>query len=58
MNPFLERQAFVTRRQFFGRSAMGLGTAARQERGRPARRFVAWFLVRAGEPPALLSLQP
>ena len=57
MKPLLEHQAFLTRRQFFGRSAMGLGTA-RQERGRPARRFVAWFLVRAGEPPALLSLQP
>jgi len=28
MNPFLEAQAHYTRRQFFGRSAMGLGTAA------------------------------
>jgi hypothetical protein len=28
MNPFLEHQAFLTRRQFFGRGAMGLGTAA------------------------------
>ena len=28
MNHFLEHQAFLTRRQFFGRSAMGLGTAA------------------------------
>ena len=28
MNPLLNHQAFLTRRQFFGRSAMGLGTAA------------------------------
>src|SRR5438067_3844267 len=28
MNPQLERQAFLTRRQFFGRSAVGIGTAA------------------------------
>jgi len=28
MNPVHEHQAFLTRRQFFGRSAMGLGTAA------------------------------
>jgi len=28
MNPFLEHQALLTRRQFFGRSALGLGTAA------------------------------
>ncbi len=28
MNPLLEYQAYLTRRQFFGRSAMGLGTAA------------------------------
>jgi len=28
MNPFHETNAFFTRRQFFGRSAMGLGTAA------------------------------
>jgi hypothetical protein len=28
MNPLLEHHAFLTRRQFFGRSATGLGTAA------------------------------
>jgi hypothetical protein len=28
MNPHLERQALLTRRQFFGRGALGLGTAA------------------------------
>ncbi|MBI3880867.1 MAG: DUF1501 domain-containing protein [Verrucomicrobia bacterium] len=28
MNPLFDHQAFLTRRQFFGRSAMGLGTAA------------------------------
>jgi hypothetical protein len=28
MKPLIEHQAFLTRRQFFGRSAMGLGTAA------------------------------
>src|SRR5688572_17503558 len=28
MNPFLEGKALYTRRQFFGRSAMGVGTAA------------------------------
>ena len=28
MNPHLEARALYTRRQFFGRSAMGLGTAA------------------------------
>src|SRR5438552_18235917 len=28
MNPLLEHQAFLTRRQFFGCSALGLGTAA------------------------------
>src|SRR5437773_6076259 len=28
MHPHLERQAFLTRRQFFGRSAVGIGTAA------------------------------
>jgi hypothetical protein len=28
MNPLLEHRAFLTRRQFFGRGALGLGTAA------------------------------
>src|SRR5438067_1280497 len=28
MNPHQERQLFLTRRQFFGRSVLGLGTAA------------------------------
>ncbi len=28
MNPFLEHRAFLTRRQFFGRGALGIGTAA------------------------------
>jgi Protein of unknown function (DUF1501) len=28
VNPFLEHRALLTRRQFFGRSALGLGTAA------------------------------
>ena len=28
MNPIAERQAFLTRRQFFGRTAVGIGTAA------------------------------
>lgn len=28
MNPLLEHRAFLTRRQFFGRSALGIGTAA------------------------------
>src|SRR5919112_1868289 len=28
MNPLLQRQALLTRRQFFGRSTLGLGTAA------------------------------
>jgi hypothetical protein len=49
MNPFLDYQAFLTRRQFLGRGALGIGTAAATIAGHPPRLHAATAPSQAGE---------